>query len=243
MGSNPSPEPAGPPGTDEQSPGTSHHRRGPSQRRVRWIAQTLSLAITPFVKFDLPPAEQRPTTFPVLWAPNHRSMFDAVAGLVGLHRLGCTASFLVNARYFESRVVGRLLALIGAIPVDPQGGGRTALGIAAQRLRDGVSVVIMAEGRLVEPAARDGGIGELMPGATLLARRAGVPIVPTALIGTDAVMPIGRRTPRISLRRRHRIVVRLGEPVTVSGRSREALPQLTARLSALVTEAERVAWS
>jgi 1-acyl-sn-glycerol-3-phosphate acyltransferase len=198
----------------------------------------MSLAVIPFVKIDLPPAEQRPTESPVLWAPNHRSMFDAVVGLVGLHRLGYTASFLVNARYFESPLVGRLLAMIGAIPVGRGGEGRKALTVAADRLRDGVDVVIMAEGRLVRPESRCGGIGELMPGATMLAKRAGVPIVPTALIGTDAVWPIGGRTPRISLGRRHRIVVRLGTPIAVDGRSREALPQLTANLSSLVTQAE-----
>lgn len=207
-------------------------------RGFRLIARTMSILVTPFIRFDLPDPGHPRFELPVVWAPNHRSMFDTVVGLVGLHRMGYEASFLVNARYFRSRLAGRALTAIGAIPVELEGGALQALADAAEALREGRSVVIMAEGRLVGPEERRNGIGELEPGATILAKRTHRPIVPAALVGADHILPIGRRLPRISLRARHTMVVRFGEPMKVEGRPRDAVDELTRRLSELVTEAE-----
>lgn len=202
------------------------------------VAGVLSVLIAPFVRFDLPPDGERPSELPVLWAPNHRSMADAVVGLVGLHRMGYAASFFVNAEYFDRFAVGRFLALIGAIPV-ASGRTLTAMSAGAGALRAGRSVAVMAEGRVVAPEDRRDGIGDLEAGVTVLARRTGVPIVPAAIIGTDALLPLDRRMPAVRLRSRHPIVVRFGPPLTVTGRPREALTELRRRLSEVVIEAER----
>lgn len=209
------------------------------ERAIRRVARVLSLAVVPFARFDLPPAAERPTDQPLIWAPNHRSIFDILVGLVCLQRIGVSASFLVNARYFERRWGGALLTKVGAIPVDLDNGGLAAIAAAARRLREGRSVVIMAEGRLVQHRERQRlGIGELSPGVVIIARRAEVPIIATAIVGSDDVWPIGRRFPRIRIGARSTVRVRLSRPIVVTGRPREALAELTTILSDLVLATE-----
>ena len=217
-------------------------REGASSRprtaAFRALGAALSVLVTPFVRFDLPPEEQHPAGRPVLWAPNHRSMFDIAVGLIGLYRMGDQASFFVNARYFEVPVGGRMLRAIGALPVDLDGSGVKAIAAGVESLAEGRDLVIMAEGRLIPPDERDGGIGSLASGVGVLAKRARVPVVPVAMIGTDLVLPIGSRLPRIRLGRRRLVLVRYGEPIRIEGRAREGIEAVQQSLSALVLEAE-----
>lgn len=193
----------------------------------------------PFLKIDTPSTNERVTTSPIIWAPNHRSMFDTFLGLIALHRLDRTAAFFVTERYFKHPLVGRLLRRAGAIPVDPEH-PRQLFSEGARRIDAGINLVIMAEGRLVPSAERQGGIGELQPGVAVLAKRLGVPIQPVALIGADDVWVPGERRPTFSILRRQRLTVRFGEPIASTGRSRDLLARLQTSLSSLVqhTEAE-----
>jgi 1-acyl-sn-glycerol-3-phosphate acyltransferase len=210
-----------------------------SGRGFTQMARILSVAVTPFVRFDLPSIEERPTQVPVLFAPNHRSMFDIVVGLVGLHRMDLSAAFLVNGKYFKAGWMRRILSTIGALPVDLDGPPLQALATAWEALRDGQSVVIMAEGRVVSSEQRsEVGIGPIEPGVVMIARRAKVPIVPAALIGADDVLPPGRRLPRVRLGRRHCVLVRFGSPIVVKGRPRESVADVHTALSALVMSAD-----
>lgn len=210
----------------------------PRTTAFRVTGAVLSAIASPFVRFDLPPAHQHPTTRPVIWAPNHRSMFDIFVGVIGLQRMGDEASFFVNARYFDVPIGGRLLRALGALPVDVEGSGVKAIGAGVESLSGGRDLVIMAEGRLVSPDERDGGIGSLATGVGVLAKRAGVPVIPVAMIGTDQVLPIGRRFPRLRFGRRRLVLVRCGEPVMIGGRAREGIAALRDALSDLVLAAE-----
>jgi 1-acyl-sn-glycerol-3-phosphate acyltransferase len=81
--------------------------------------------------------------------------------------------------------------------VDPGEADRAALRFTEDLLRDGRAVVIFPEGRI----AADGELQEISAGVVLLALRAGVPIVPVGLWGTQHVIPYGTTMPRPTLRR------------------------------------------
>jgi 1-acyl-sn-glycerol-3-phosphate acyltransferase len=66
---------------------------------------------------------------------------------------------------------------------------------------------VFPEGKLSE----DGLLQPFLPGALMAATRANVPIIPTALIATDKLMPYGKTTPRHA---GQPVVVRFGKPVT-----------------------------
>lgn len=207
----------------------------------RRFGRIFSAIAVPFVRIDLPPREQWPTEMPVIWAPNHRSMFDTFLGLIGLYRMGFTAAFFVTERYFRGPITRRLLEAIGAVPVDPAGDGPLQIvATGAELLDGGQNLVIMAEGRLVEPGERTDGIGPLEPGVAVIAKRASAPIQPVAMIGTDVLLPPGHRFPLLRFPRRRLLLVRFGEPVQPTGRSRQIVETLTERLSGLVVETEPV---
>lgn len=77
---------------------------------------------------------------------------------------------------------------LGNFPI-MRGGGRAALAHARWLLDNGQHVFLFPEGT----RARSGKLGEFKPGAALLARDAGVPIVPLYLGGLNAIRPTGSR--------------------------------------------------
>jgi 1-acyl-sn-glycerol-3-phosphate acyltransferase len=52
-----------------------------------------------------------------------------------------------------------------------------------------------------------------LPGVALLAKKAGVPIVPAGIIGTRRIIPYGSVIPRPAFRR---VIVRFGKPLVFS---------------------------
>lgn len=139
----------------------------------------------------------------VLFMANHRSLFDIFALFVatehGLRMVAKRTLFLIP-------IFGWSLWMCGFIPIDRS--NRTSairsLDRAALRIRRGVSVLVFPEG------TRNSGPG-LLPfkkGGFVLALKAGVPIVPVMVMGTDRIMPPG------SLRvGRGEIRVRFGDPI------------------------------
>ena len=183
--------------------------------------------------------EELPRKGAYVLAPSHRSYVDwLVAARVTRRRL----RYLVKAEVWRSRAAGRLLELLGAFPVHRGTADRQAFNRALEVLAAGEPLVIFPEGTRTEGPL----IQELQEGAAYLALRAGVPIYPVGLGGTERSMPRGARLPRPT---RVRVVV--GRPVLpgeapapgatgrVSRASTRAVSELLrARLQAALDEAE-----
>jgi 1-acyl-sn-glycerol-3-phosphate acyltransferase len=144
-----------------------------------------------------------------LLASNHLSMCDSLFLPVMTRR---RVSFLAKSEYFtgtgpKGRAKAYFVRATGLIPID-----RTDAGAAEAALATGVRAV--RSGRLlgVYPEGTRSPDGRLYRGKTGVARmafRAGVPVIPVAMVGTDRVQPIGRVWPRLA-----RVSVRIGEPLT-----------------------------
>ncbi|MFF2654908.1 lysophospholipid acyltransferase family protein [Streptomyces sp. NPDC058045] len=152
-----------------------------------------------------------PETGPAIVAGNHLSFADHFLMPAMLRR---RITFLAKAEYFTGRgVKGRLTAAffrsIGQIPVDRS--GREA-GQAA--IREGLGVLSRDELLGIYPEgtrSHDGRLYKGKVGVAAMALRAGVPVVPCAMIGSFEAQPPGRRLPRP-----HRITIRFGEPLDFS---------------------------
>jgi 1-acyl-sn-glycerol-3-phosphate acyltransferase len=79
---------------------------------------------------------------------------------------------------------------------------------AVETLKAGHSVLIFPEGG----RSRTGALTQAKKGASLIAKRAGVPIVPVALTGTEEFMPIDDRDMGREQVRRAHLTVRFGRP-------------------------------
>ena len=153
-----------------------------------------------------------PPTGPVLLASNHRSFMDSVVIPVVVPR---KVVFLAKAEYFEGHgPKGRLqrawFEAMGMVPVD-RGDTRAAvdsLQVALDVLARGEAFGLYPEGT----RSRDGRLYRGRVGVAELALRSGAPIVPTALIGTEELQPVGSRLPRLA-----HVTVRFAPAIQVAG--------------------------
>jgi 1-acyl-sn-glycerol-3-phosphate acyltransferase len=138
-----------------------------------------------------------------IYMANHQSMFDILA-LLGY--LPVQFRWLAKKELFQIPVFGQSMARVGYISIDRSNrkSAYNSIQEAAQKIAQGVSVVIFPEGT----RSADGQIKSFEAGGFHLAIRSGRPIVPVVICGTHHIMPKG------SLRiRPGRILVSIHPPV------------------------------
>jgi 1-acyl-sn-glycerol-3-phosphate acyltransferase len=121
---------------------------------------------------------------PYIFMSNHQGYYDVFA-LLG--HLPIQFKWLVKKELFSIPFLGWTMAAAGSIRVD-RGGTRDtveAMNQAAQKIRDGMSVVIFPEGS----RSPDGSIQPFKKGGFTLAIKSKVPIVPIAISGSRDIMP------------------------------------------------------
>ncbi|MER5769603.1 lysophospholipid acyltransferase family protein [Streptomyces sp. NPDC001985] len=144
-------------------------------------------------------------------AGNHLSFSDHFLMPAILRR---RITFLAKAEYFTGPgVKGRLTAAFfrsaGQIPVDRSG---KEAGQAA--IREGLGVLSGDELLGIYPEgtrSHDGRLYKGKVGVAVMALRAGVPVIPCAMVGTFEIQPPGQTWPKIK-----RVTVRFGEPLEFS---------------------------
>jgi 1-acyl-sn-glycerol-3-phosphate acyltransferase len=147
--------------------------------------------------------EHVPLTGGVVLAANHISYIDPP--LVGVAARMRPVHFMGKSELFTLPVLGWLIARVGAFPVKRGTADRQALHRAHEVLTGGGALVIFPEGKRSE----DGCLLAPELGVGMIALRAGVPVVPIALIDSDCFLPrhhVGIRFSRV------RVVI--GEPLT-----------------------------
>jgi len=162
-------------------------------------------------------------------APNHISFFDPPTVGSSLPR---RAYYFAKKELFAIPIFGWLIRKCYAFPVDREGSDHAAFRHAIRLLQSGELLIVFPEGgRSQDGALEEGGIG-----AALIASRAGVPIVPCSLWGTDDVLPRGAWFLHTGL-----VQVSFGPPIHCqefgSGRlNKEQLQQATAQLMTSIAD-------
>ncbi|MFD5270216.1 lysophospholipid acyltransferase family protein [Streptomyces sp. NPDC058335] len=155
--------------------------------------------------------EHVPASGAAIIAGNHLSFSDHFLMPAILKR---RITFLAKAEYFTGPgVKGRLTAAFfrsaGQIPVDRSGkdAGQAAI-------REGLGVLSGDDLLGIYPEgtrSHDGRLYKGKVGVAVMALRAGVPVVPCAMIGTFEAQPPGKKIPNI-----HPVTIRFGEPLDFS---------------------------
>jgi 1-acyl-sn-glycerol-3-phosphate acyltransferase len=153
-------------------------------------------------------AEHIPSSGAAILASNHLSVIDSVYLPLMVER---PVSFAAKSEYFtgtglRDRVVGAYLRSTNQLPTD-RAGGQAAMGMldaALSLLKAGQLFGIYPEGT----RSPDGRLYRGRTGVGFLALHSGAPVIPVAMVGTDHMLPPGRRIPRPG-----KIEIRIGEPL------------------------------
>jgi 1-acyl-sn-glycerol-3-phosphate acyltransferase len=202
--------------------GAGHSRFGRCLYVVLWVlSRTLAVALFGFrVRF----AEPLPRSGGLLMLSSHQSHLDPLLlGLATDRRL----SSLARSSLYAFKPFGYVITALDAVPIDREASTLTAMKAVIRRLQGGAAVAIYPEGT----RTRDGRLGEFKSGFALLARRAGVPIVPVAIVGAFECWPRTRLLPRPG-----RIRLEFGHVLTVDEVSRMDERELFAECTRRIAE-------
>ena len=175
----------------------------------------------------------------VLVVANHQSYLDPVVIGAKLHR---PVSFFAKSELFENRHFGWLIRKFYAFPVRQGEGDIAAVREAIRRLQEGVALGIFPEGSRTP----NGDLAPIEPGIGLIARKAGVPVVPCIIEGSYAAWPRSQKVFSPG-----RIRVRFGTPMHFAHQKAaaivQAVEQTLRRMQAdiraeMTDEAARQAW-
>ena len=124
---------------------------------------------------------------PYIFMSNHQGTYDIFA-LLG--HLPFQFRWLAKKELFSIPFFGWVMAAAGYVSVDREGTRKTveAMNEAAQKIREGMSVVIFPEGS----RSPDGSIQSFKKGGFTLAIKSKVPIIPISIIGSREIMPKGK---------------------------------------------------
>ena len=200
-------------------------RSGRQQHAVAraWARAMLRVSLSPV---RLIGAERLPEREAAVYAANHLSYMDTP---VLFAKLPFQFRILAKSGLWKVPFIGWHLHRSGQVPVD-QSSARSSIvslngGVAA--LKAGLPLVIFPEGGRSD----DGQTRSFLSGASFMAIRAQVPLVPVTLVGTYELLPIHT----YHLRPRPLMVI-LGEPIATAGLTTKDADRLTQQVHDTITE-------
>jgi 1-acyl-sn-glycerol-3-phosphate acyltransferase len=162
--------------------------------------------------------------------PIHRSYIDTpISSWVQFRRL----RYLGKDTMWKYERVGKVFTAMGAIPVKRGSIDREALRRCIDALSTGQPLVLFPEGERKDGTT----VHPLLDGAAFLAAKAGVPLVPVGIAGSDRAMPRGAK-----IVYPHKVHVIIGEPfmVETNDAGRASREQLSVATDRLHTELQRL---
>lgn len=133
--------------------------------------------------------ENIPENGGLIIASNHQSYLDPFAISVPIRR---AIRFLAWNEALDWPVVGKVMKVLGAWPLQLEGSDPAAIRRSHQWLREGGAVMIFPEGGRGQA---DGSMVRFKAGAVRIALEARVPILPVTIRGANRVWPRGRLIP------------------------------------------------
>ena len=195
-------------------------------RLQSWCARLWSRGVVAMAGMRLQArgVENIPCNQPCVFVVNHQSYLDIPALFTVLP---APLLFLARRSLFSIPIFGWALWRAGHIPIDREN-ARAALdnlNRAAEKLRAGYSAIIFPEGT----RSVDGTLQSFKSGGFKLALKAGVPIVPVTIRGTQRILQRDTFTLHPGP-----VEVIIDPPLETNGYSTRALPELIARARACI---------
>jgi 1-acyl-sn-glycerol-3-phosphate acyltransferase len=148
--------------------------------RHAWSVIGLALAGARLEVVRMPPLPPGPVVF----ASNHESALDIWVLFAALPR---GFRFVAKAELFRLPIFGWYMRIGGHVPVDRSNRARAVASLrrAGETVRAGTSLVVFPEGT----RSRDGRVHPFKKGPFVVAKEAGVPVMPIAISGSGRITP------------------------------------------------------
>jgi 1-acyl-sn-glycerol-3-phosphate acyltransferase len=163
---------------------------------------------------------------PYIYASNHQSALDIPVLYVGL-----PVQFRIMAKkeLFRYPFMGWHLKRSGQIPIERENARSSLKSLirASETVRSGTPMFVFPEGGRTP----DGTIKPFLAGAFYVAIKAGVPIVPMAIIGTYEAIPMNS-----FVIRPHPMRLVIGKPITTDGLTPRDMDKLAARVQKAIED-------
>jgi 1-acyl-sn-glycerol-3-phosphate acyltransferase len=189
-----------------------------------WLGYNLSRLLAKlFFGFRIIHRERVIQNGPVILAVNHQSFLDPpLAGNAADRAI----FFLAKKSLMDSPVLGWLLPKLNVIPVNLEGGDRSALKALIRVLSAGECALVFPEGTRTP----DGSLQPAEPGLGLVIAKTRAPVVPMRIFGAYDIWPIHRK-----FRFSGQITIVVGEPIRfseadLSGGGKELYTRLSQRV-------------
>src|ERR1700735_3110083 len=198
---------------------------GRRQHRIAraWARWSLAIAGSPIHVTGLDVLHNHPVA---VYACNHLSYMDTPAIFAALP---FPFRILARSGLWKLPFIGWHLNRSGQIPVavDNPRASISSLTNGVRALKAGMPLFVFPEGG----RSLDGPLGTFMSGPAYMAIRAGVPLIPQALVGTYELLPIHTRhfSPRP-------LELRIGAPIPTTGLTARQSETLTAQLREAIEE-------
>lgn len=160
-----------------------------------------------------------------LMISNHQSLLDpAVLGA----QLWRPMSYLAKSELWNNPAFGWLITRLNAFPVKQGAGDVGAIKETIRRLKEGHLLNIYPEGSRTP----NGDLLPIQPGAALVIRKAGVPVIPAVVDGSFAAWPKDQKLPTP-----HPIRVLIGKPMKVEHlKAKEITAEIDRTFREMLTE-------
>jgi 1-acyl-sn-glycerol-3-phosphate acyltransferase len=207
-----------------------------SYRRLRWwiycfLRPIFLLFFRVTMRLRVEGLENVPRSGGALMVSNHMHNVDPVLLEAVFPR---PVRFMAKKEVFRVPFASWVARMTDSFPVDRGNPDRSALRNAQVRLLGGVIVGMFPEGT----RSTTGGLKDVFPGAAAIALRANVPVIPTAVIGTDT-LPFNGSKPRRP--GEVRVTVRIGKPFYLKRETDEGVkPNLAEITDQMMIEVARL---
>lgn len=210
----------------------------PAWRFARILRATLGKLLLAIYRVRLINAENIPASGGFILAGNHVSYLDPALLWCVMPR---ETHFVAKSELFEHRFIGWFLQKVWAMPITRASADREAITRATTLLTGGEPVGMFPEGTRRRPGAQvTADLGEAHAGVAFIAMRAGAPVVPVGIVGTDKALPAGAKIPRFP-----RVTIQFGLPVDpasfTEGGRKEKLAAVTAEIMKRIAAARDAA--